>query len=145
VTFVAPSAELVEKIKVFKVEVTLDELGDSFRTGMSANVEILGEKRDKALSIPLEALQKRESDTVVYRLKDNLKPDQLAKAREGLSGRNKFIWLSENWKEFFEPVTVKAGIATLERVEIIAGLKPGQQVALEDVSRKKVERDDEDD
>ncbi|MBC8645708.1 MAG: efflux RND transporter periplasmic adaptor subunit [Thermoanaerobaculia bacterium] len=145
VTFVAPSAELVEKIKVFKIEVTLDELGDSFRTGMSANVEILGDKRDKALSIPLEALQKRDSDTVVYRLKDNLKPDQLDKAREGLSGRNKFIWLSDNWKEYFEPVTVKAGIATLERVEILAGLKPGQQVALEDVSRKKVERDDEDD
>ena len=145
VSFVAPSAELVEKIKVFKVEVTLDELGDSFRTGMSANVEILGEKRDKALSIPLEALQKREGDTVVYRLKDNLKPEQIAKAREGLGGRNKFIWMSENWKEFFEPVTVKAGIATLERVEILAGLKAGQQVALEDVSRKKIERDDEDD
>ena len=30
---------------------------DAFRTGMSANVEILGEKRDKAVSIPLEALQ----------------------------------------------------------------------------------------
>jgi multidrug efflux pump subunit AcrA (membrane-fusion protein) len=112
---------------------------------MSANVEILGEKRDKALSIPLEALQKRDSDTVVYRLKDNLKADQIGRARDGLSGRNKFIWLSENWKEFFEPVTVQAGIATLERVEILAGLKPGQQVALEDVSRKKVERDDEDD
>ncbi|MFN2384724.1 MAG: efflux RND transporter periplasmic adaptor subunit [Thermoanaerobaculia bacterium] len=145
VTFVAPSAELVEKIKVFKVEVTLDELGDYFRTGMSANVEILGDKRDNALSIPLEALQKRDSDTVVYRLKENLEPEQIARAREGLSGRNKFIWLSENWKEFFDPVTVQAGIATLERVEILAGLKPGQQVALEDVSRKKVERDDEDD
>ena len=35
VSFVAPSAELVEKIKVFKVEVTLDELGEYFRTGMS--------------------------------------------------------------------------------------------------------------
>ncbi|HEY3123260.1 MAG TPA: efflux RND transporter periplasmic adaptor subunit, partial [Thermoanaerobaculia bacterium] len=38
VTFVAPSAELVEKIKVFKVEISLDELSDAFRTGMSANV-----------------------------------------------------------------------------------------------------------
>ncbi len=33
VSFVSPAAELVEKIKVFKVEVALDELGDSFRTG----------------------------------------------------------------------------------------------------------------
>lgn len=144
VSFVAPSAELVEKIKVFQVEVSLNELGDSYRTGMSANVEILGEKRAKAISIPLEALQKREGDTVVYRLKENLKPEQIEKARDALDGRNKFIWLSENWKEYFEPVPVKAGIATLERVEVLAGLKPGQQVALEDVSRKKIERDEDD-
>ena len=144
VSFVAPSAELVEKIKVFQVEVSLNELGDSYRTGMSANVEILGEKRAKAISIPLEALQKREGDTVVYRLKESLKPEQIEKARDALDGRNKFIWLSENWKEYFEPVPVKAGIATLERVEVLAGLKPGQQVALEDVSRKKIERDEDD-
>lgn len=144
VSFVAPSAELVEKIKVFKVEVSLDQLEESFRTGMSANVEILGEKREKAVSIPLEALQKREGDTVAYRLKENLKPEQIEKARDALDGRNKFIWLSENWKEYFEPVPVKAGIATLERVEVLSGLKPGQQVALEDVSRKKIEKDEDD-
>ena len=39
---------------------------------------------------------------------------------------------------------VKAGIATLERVEIVAGLKPGQQVALEDPTKKKIEKDDDD-
>ena len=49
VRFVAPAAKLVDKIKVFQVEVALDELDDAFRTGMSANVEILGERRDKAV------------------------------------------------------------------------------------------------
>jgi RND family efflux transporter MFP subunit len=145
VTFVSPAAELVEKIKVFKVEVTLDELGESFRTGMSANVEILGDRRDKAISIPLEALQKREGQTVAYRLKSGLKPKQIASAKEGLTGRSKFIWLSEHWKEYFEVVPVSAGVATLERVEILAGLKPGQQVALEDPTKKRVEKDDDTD
>ena len=145
VRFVAPAAELVEKIKVFKVEVALDELGESFKTGMSANVEILGEKRDKAVSIPLEALQKKDGKTVAYRLKSGLKPQQLAAAKEGLTGRNKFIWLSDHWKDYFDVVPVSAGIATLERVEILAGLKPGQQVALEDPSKKKVEKDDDND
>ena len=144
VSFVSPSAELIEKIKVFKVEIGLDELGESFRTGMSANVEILGEKRDKAVSIPLEALQKRDGKTVAYRLKANLKPQQLAEAKEGLSSRNKFIWLSDHWQEFFDVVPVSAGIATLERVEIIAGLKSGEQVSLEDPSKKRVEKDEED-
>ncbi len=145
VTFVAPSAELVEKIKVFKVEISLDELSDAYRTGMSANVEILGEKRDKAVSIPLEALQKRDGKTIAYRLKDGLKPQQLAAAKRALSSRNKFIWLSDHWKEYFDVAPVTAGIATLERIEILSGLKPGEQVALEDVSKKKVEKDDDTD
>jgi len=143
VRFVAPAAKVVDKIKVFEIEVALDKLDEAFRTGMSANVEVLGERRASALSIPLEALQRREGQTVVYRLKPNLNPKQIDKAREALDGRSKFVWLSENWKDYFEPVTVNAGIATLERVEIMAGLRPGDQVALEDVTRKKVEKDDE--
>jgi RND family efflux transporter MFP subunit len=143
VSFVAPAADLIEKIKVFKVEVALDELTEAFHTGMSANVEILGEKRDKAVSIPLEALQRKDGETVAYRLKKNLKPQQISAAKEGLSGRAKFIWLSDHWKEYFEVVPVKAGVATLERVEILAGLLPGQEIALEDPTKKKVEKDDD--
>ncbi|HEY6220917.1 MAG TPA: efflux RND transporter periplasmic adaptor subunit [Candidatus Eisenbacteria bacterium] len=143
VTFVSPAAELVEKIKVFKVEIAPSELSDSYRTGMSANVEILGEKREKAISIPLEALQRREGETVAYRLKGSLKPAQISAAKAGLSGRTKFIWLSEHWKEYFDVVPVKAGVATLERVEIVAGLKAGQEVSLEDPTKKKVEKDED--
>jgi HlyD family secretion protein len=143
VHFVAPAAKVVDKIKIFEVEVALDQLDESFRTGMSANVEILGDRRARAVSIPLEALQRREGRTVVYRLKRDLTAEQVATAKQGLEGRSKFVWLSENWKDYFEPVTVNAGIATLERVEIVAGLTAGDQVALEDVTRKKVEKDDD--
>lgn len=143
VRFVAPAATVVDKIKVFEVEVALDQLDESFRTGMSANVEILGEGRTHALSIPLEALQRRDGQTVVYRLKSRLTPKQIDEAREALDGRSKFVWLSEHWREYFEPVPVKAGIATLERAEIVAGLRDGDQVALEDVTRKKVEKDED--
>jgi HlyD family secretion protein len=143
VRFVAPAAKVVDKIKVFEIEVALDQLDSAFRTGMSANVEILGDRRAKALSIPLEALQRRDGQTVVYRLKPGLTPKEIEKAREALDGRNKFVWLSENWKDYFEPVQVNAGIATLERVEVLAGLRPGDQVALEDVTRKKVEKDED--
>jgi multidrug efflux pump subunit AcrA (membrane-fusion protein) len=143
VRFVAPAAKVVDKIKVFEIEVALDHLDGAFRTGMSANVEILGDRRVSALSIPLEALQRRDGQTVVYRLKPGLASKEVDKAREALGGRSKFVWLSENWKDYFQPVQVNAGIATLERVEVLAGLRPGDQVALEDVTRKKVEKDDE--
>jgi HlyD family secretion protein len=143
VRFVAPAAKLQDKIKVFEIEVALDKLQDAFRTGMSANVEILGERRAATLSIPLEALQRRDGNTVAYRLKDGLSADAIAKAREGLGGRNKFVWLADHWRTYFDAVPVNAGIATLERVEILAGLRTGQQVCLEDPTRKRVEKDDE--
>ena len=143
VRFVAPAADLVEKIKVFKVEVALDELSDCYRTGMSANVEILGDRRDKVVSVPLEALQHRDGLPVVYRMKKNLGPKELGVAKEGLSGRSQFVWLSDHWKDYFEVVPVQAGIATLERVEIISGLAKDDQVSLEDPTRKKVEKDED--
>jgi multidrug efflux pump subunit AcrA (membrane-fusion protein) len=143
VRFVAPAAKLLEKIKVFPIEIALDNLSNAYRTGMSANVEILGEKREKAVSIPLEALQRMEGQTVVYRLKADLKKPQIDKAKQGLTGRGKFSWLSENWKDYFEAVPVNAGVATLERVEILSGLKGTEQVSLEDPTRRKVEKDDD--
>lgn len=150
VRFVAPAAKLQDKIKVFEVEVTIDALEDSFRTGMSANVEILGERRPATLSIPLEALQRRDGRTMAYRLRSGLSANAIAKAKDGLSGRNKFVWLSDHWRDYFEPVPVSAGISTLERVEVLAvlaggrSLRQGEQVCLEDPTRKKVEKDDED-
>ena len=80
---------------------------------------------------------------MVYRLKKDLTAKALASAKEGLSGRSKFVWLSDHWKDYFEVVPVKAGIATLERVEIIQGLTKEDQVCLEDPTRKKVEKDDD--
>ncbi len=142
VRFVSPAAKLLEKIKVFEVEVKIKERSEIFKPGMSANVEILGDRRDKALSIPLEALQRRENDVIVYRLKKNLSPESLQKAQQELKGRNKFTWMSENWKDYFETVKVQAGVATLERVEILSGLQKEDQISLEDPTRKKIEKDE---
>ena len=74
VSFVAPAAELVDKIKVFKVEVVPTGPTEGMRTGMSVNVDILGESRPRTLSVPLEALQRRDGATVVYRLRPGLSP-----------------------------------------------------------------------
>ena len=40
-------------------------------------------------------------------------------------------------------ISAAAGIATLERVEVLAGLTPGAKVCLEDPTRKKVEKDED--
>ena len=144
VRFVAPAAEPVDKVKVFKLEIAVDNLADCFRTGMSANVEILGERRENALSVPLEALQRRDNRAVVYRLRREIPPRAMAAAREGLAGRSKAVWLADRWQDYFEPVPVEAGLATLERVEIRSGLSADDQVCLEDPTRKRVEKDEDD-
>jgi len=64
-------------------------------------------------------------------------------AKEGLGGRGKYLWLSDHWKDYYDVVPVTAGIATLERVEILSGLKGTERVALEDPTKKKVEKDDD--
>jgi multidrug efflux pump subunit AcrA (membrane-fusion protein) len=143
VRFVAPAAEPVDKVKVFKLEIAVDDLADCFRTGMSANVEILGERRENALSVPLEALQRRDNRTVVYRLRREIPPRAMAAAREGLAGRSKAVWLADHWQDYFEPVPVEAGLATLERAEIRSGLSADDQVCLEDPTRKRVEKDED--
>ena len=91
----------------------------------------------------LRLLQRREGNTVVYRLKDTLAPRLVADAKEGLGGRGKHVWLSDHWKDYYDVVPVTAGIATLERVEILSGLKGTEKVALEDPTKKKVEKDDD--
>lgn len=51
--------------------------------------------------------------------------------------------LSEHRKDYFDAVPVNAGIATLERIEVVSGVAGGDQVCLEDPTKKKVEKDDE--
>ena len=123
VRFVAPAAKVVDKIKVFEIEVALDQLDESFRTGMSANVEILGEQRaQRGVDPPGGPAAAGRPDGGLPPEARPRAPSRSPRRKKGLEGRSKFVWLSENWKDYFEPVPVNAGIATLERVEIVAGL-----------------------
>ena len=42
---IAPAARLEEKVKVFDVEIAIDRQGAELRTGMTANIDVVGEKR----------------------------------------------------------------------------------------------------
>src|SRR5262249_8027710 len=63
---IAPAVRLEDKVKVFDVEIAMERQGAELRTGMTANVDILGEKREKVLTVPVEALFRREEKEVVY-------------------------------------------------------------------------------
>ena len=57
---IAPAVRIDEKVRVFDVEIRLDAQGRELRSGMTANIEVIGEKQEKVLSVPVESVFKRD-------------------------------------------------------------------------------------
>lgn len=128
VSRIAPAARLDRDVKVFDVEVVLDAQGKELRTGMTANVKIMGEKVEGILTVPIEALFRRDDKDIVYVLKAS-----------GAStfAKPKGTPTPDAWKSWFEEREVEVGLSSLTRVQVITGLTPGDEVALEDPTRPK--------
>ncbi len=145
---IAPAARLDDKVKVFDVEIEVDRQGAELRTGMTANIDIMGEKRAQVLTVPIEALFRNDEGELVYIKKP---VDAKAAATPGLLARafaadkapaaaaKKPEKLDEKdlWKERFEVRKVETGIASFEKVQIVDGLKTGEEVAVEDPTKPK--------
>lgn len=141
VTHISPGARLKDKVKVFDIEVTLEEQVPDFRAGMTANIEVRGEKVERALAVPVEAIFKKNDREVVYVVKDTFgeAKDGEKKPRKTKSGK---LDVSDTWQRFFEEREVKVGLASMERAQILAGLAGGVEVALEDPTRpRQIEED----
>ena len=134
VTHISPAAHLKDKIKVFDTEITLKSQVPEFRAGMTANIEIRGERVDKALSVPVEAIFKKEGHEVIYVLKstfDEAKPGEKPPRKT----KSEKYDISGVWQRYFEEKPVKVGLVSLERAQILEGLKDGAEVALENPTR----------
>jgi HlyD family secretion protein len=141
VTQISPAARLKEKIKVFDVEVTLKEQIADFRAGMTANIDVRGDRVEKALSVPVEGIFKKHDREIVYLLRKDFVPAKEGekKPRKLKSGK---LDVSDAWQRFFEEREVKVGLSSLERAQILSGIEAGVQIALEDPTRpRQVEED----
>ncbi|MBI2215366.1 MAG: efflux RND transporter periplasmic adaptor subunit [Acidobacteria bacterium] len=153
---IAPAVRVAEKIRVFDVEIRLDAQGHELRSGMTANIEILGEKKTGVLGAPVEGVFHKDQGDVVF-VKKNLKPEEITKIAEarakkekeqkgdkskGKKGAEEFD--KDAWKDFFDMKTVETGLADNSRVEILKGLKTGEEIALEDPTLPKGDDDDDD-
>jgi len=139
---IAPAVRIDEKVRVFDVEVRLDAQGKELRSGMTANVEVIGERKPKVLTIPVEAVFQRDEGDVIY-LRKEVDPKVAAagKEKKGKDGKPD----KDAWKKTFERKVVTTGLSDNSRVEIVAGLKLGDEVALEDPTLPKDKKNDEDD
>jgi len=141
VTQISPAARLKEKIRVFDIEVTLTEQIPEFRAGMTANIEVRGDKVEKALAVPVEAIFKKDDKEVVYVMKKPFEeiPEGEKKPRKLNSGK---LDVSDAWQKFFEERPVTIGLASLEKAQVLTGLEEGIELALEDPTRpRQIEED----
>ena len=138
VSRIAPAARLQDQVKVFDVEVTLDNQGKELRTGMTANVSIKGERADHVLAVPVESLFRREDGEVVYVMKPTPTPEEAKAAAKAAKAAPKATPNPRDaWKQHFEERKVESGLASLSHVQIASGLGEGEEVALEDPTRPK--------
>jgi HlyD family secretion protein len=145
---IAPAARLEEKVKVFEVEIAIDRQGAELRTGMTANIDVIGEKREKVLTVPVESLFRKDETEIVYVRK--APPPQTA-ASPGLLGSvfaagkkdapAPKLEEKDRWKEQFEVREIETGLAALDKVQIVKGLKAGDEIAVEDPTRPKEKKD----
>ena len=137
---IAPAVRIDDKVRVFDVEVRLDAQGRELRSGMTANIEVKGERKDKVLTVPVESVFQRDDGEIVF-VKKNVDAKQLEAAAKNPTKDDK-----EAWKTFFEKRKVVTGLADNSRVEILSGVKAGDELALEDPTlpqdKKKDDNDD---
>lgn len=106
ISHIAPAARIEQdtRVRVFDVEVEVVNPDERLRPGMTANIDIIGERREDVLTIPVEAVFRQDGDDIVYRI--------------------------ENSQAVATRVTL--GLVDLARAEVIDGVAEGELVALEE-------------
>jgi HlyD family secretion protein len=140
---IAPAVRVEDKVRVFDVEIRLDAQGRELRSGMTANIEVIGERMAKVLTVPVESVFKRDEQEIVY-VKKTIDPKLFEQeSKKKLEGDAAKQAEKDAWKKFFDKRVVVTGLADNAKVQILQGLKPGEEVALADPTLTK--KDDEDD
>lgn len=106
ITHIAPAARDEQGVKIFDVEIDIVDSDERLRPGMTANIEIQGDHKTDILTVPVEAVFKKQGRYVAY-------------VMDG----------SEN-----EPIEreVVTGISNISNVEIVEGIEEGETVTLYD-------------
>jgi len=107
-----------------------------FRPGMTASVEILTNRKDGVLMVPLSTVTTRNPDELAGEGEEKKGPDQeqsssnRAEEKKSEIGKKKadkiVVFVKEG--EVAKMIEVKTGISDYDNMEILSGLKEGQEV-----------------
>jgi RND family efflux transporter MFP subunit len=134
VTHISAAARLKDKVRVFDVEVTLNRRVPELRAGMTANIEVRGDRVEHVLSVPVEGIFKNGDRDVVYVVRKVVEEPKQGDRKPRRLKSGKFD-VSDVWQRYFEEHPVKVGLTSLERAQILEGLEAGAELALEDPTR----------
>jgi len=99
-----------------------------FKPGMTASVEIITERKNKVISVPIASVTTRNNKPVVDEKdkKDNNQPEPEKPKGQKEEIIKEVVFISENGKASMREV--KTGISDFENIEILSGLKEGDEI-----------------
>ncbi len=119
---IAPQAIVENNAKVFPIEINLNASGKIVKPGMTANVTILADSRKNVLVIPIRAVFSNDiNQDIVYLVKETKSP-----AKETNSNNKGKTAPIPN----YTVTPIKLGTNDLLQVEVLEGLKEGDQILL---------------
>ena len=104
VDHISYESKIVSNVTIYEIDIVPKKVPEVFRSGMSANVNIIEAKRENVLLIPLEAVKQD---------------------REG-----SFVFLSQGERNRPLKQSVRLGISDDKNVEVISGLGANDRVAI---------------
>jgi HlyD family secretion protein len=84
-----PTEKLIEGVVYYQVKISLEELSDEVKPGMTADLIIKTAFRENVLIIPEDAIQEKDDKTIVEILKDNIVEEK--EVEIGLEGSDNMV------------------------------------------------------
>lgn len=107
VRLIEPQSLAENSVTAYRVTIAVEPGDRPLRPGMTASATIVAERRDTAISVPLQAVQTRDGQSFVQLVTSDAAGSQVVNE---------------------QPVTT--GLRAGERIEIVSGLEAGQQVLI---------------
>ncbi len=125
-----------EEAKDFKVVVTLDEVSDDLRPGLSATAKITTAHKPNALTLPIQALVQRDvaqekalADASGKRSSSSATASKPAeKAAKPQLVQGVYVVAKQNKKVQARFAPVKTGVTGATDIEVLSGLSEGQEI-----------------
>ena len=124
-----------EEAKDFKVVVTLDEVSDDLRPGLSATAKITTAHKPNALTIPIQALVERDpaAEKKLAEAAGKSSPSASAaaapdKSSKALQVQGVYIITHDHKKTRVNFLPVKTGVTGATDIEVLGGMNEGQEI-----------------